>query len=79
MVAFIGGTATGAKSTIAQGLVNKMEVLIKDSKVANEIRAERADDIKEVEKGFNEIKLSDCAKRFTMRELMGLQSDTDYF
>lgn len=72
MAAFISGTVTGAKSTIAQGLVNKLEVLTKDSKVANEIRAEREDDIKEVEEGFHEIKLSDCAKRFSMRELMGL-------
>jgi len=75
MLSFVGGTFYGAKSEIAQGLVNEVSVLVGDAEVDNKIRAERKENIQKVKEQLDEIKLNDCAKRYTMRELKGLQSD----
>ena len=79
MVAFVGGTFYGAKSEIAQGLVNEVSVLVADSTIANEIRAEEYENVRKVDEKLKDVKPVDCANR-SMHELMGLpvQSSKDH-
>ena len=76
MLSFVGGTFYGAKSEIAQGLVNEVAVLVGDSEIANLIRKKEYEQVKKVEETLDEINPIDCANR-SMHELMGLPVDSE--
>ena len=75
MLSFVGGTFYGAKSVLAQSLVNEVSVLVTDSEIANKIRDEEAEKVKKVKEKLDAVNPTDCGNR-TMWELMGLPMDT---
>jgi hypothetical protein len=73
---FAVGTYFGAKSSIAQGVVNEVDVLVGDALVVLEIREKVERRTKQVEEHLNEINPTDCGKR-SMRDILGLWDDSE--